>query len=606
MELRRKFNLLVTCAVVSIVMTFISCSDFLEEKPYSFVKPEQVGDSDEAVEQWVTGTYSKMLDDLARWGYFPRVLEMDCDYVSGPDWAFANMGAGNFQSEEMINFFWKGFYNMIFRSSYAEYYISQMKNPDENIKNNAIGEMRFIRAFSYFMLTRAYGEIPIISLEQSVGVMNDGVELNQPRSAIKDVYTEIIKLLEGNETEKGAIELMFDNNNSEFVEGHASKGAAAALLAKVYATMASASMPVGTEINIRTGQAYQYSNGIKVATTLVNKKLNKKAVTGYVFSWQDCYTKAAYYAEKIIKQEYGSYDLLPYDDLWKKSFNNKIEHMFMLADVSGDEKYGTTIHLYFSGQQDGAGCIRTGLWIGNRWHWYQLFDSDDYRITKGVKHRYQYSDGVVYNTACYYPGTEEYKKMAEGYTENDEYYPPVAPYNDGKTYKYSFGDSRFLSFTTKDDDVCDPQIERTDGYWPFIRYADVLLIYAEAKCELGEGVSSEAILKLNDVRLRSNAELAETTGNGAITSKEQLRSAILEERAKEFAMEGDRRWDLIRWGIYLDAMNAIGGVNNDGSETKYDENNIYKYREEKHLLWPLPVSEIDGNSAITENNPGWS
>ncbi|WP_235898033.1 RagB/SusD family nutrient uptake outer membrane protein [Heminiphilus faecis] len=53
-------------------------------------------------------------------------------------------------------------------------------------------------------------------------------------------------------------------------------------------------------------------------------------------------------------------------------------------------------------------------------------------------------------------------------------------------------------------------------------------------------------------------------------------------------------------------MNAIGGINSDGSQTRYDENNIYKYRESKHLLWPLPVSEIDSNTSIATNNPGWS
>ena len=163
-----------------------------------------------------------------------------------------------------------------------------------------------------------------------------------------------------------------------------------------------------------------------------------------------------------------------------------------------------------------------------------------------------------------------------------------------------------MAFTTKYDDVTDPTIERTDAYWPFLRYADVLLILAEAKCELASGVSSEAIGFLNDVRSRSNATLAVTSGNGAITNKVQLRSAIIEERAKEFAMEGDRRWDLIRWGIYIDAMNAIGGINSDGSQTKYDEFNVFKSRDTKHLLWPLPVGEIDGNMSITENNPGWS
>lgn len=69
--------------------TFSACQDFLSEKPYSFVGPEEVGNDDAAVSQWVTGVYSKWADDMFRWGNFPRVLDMDCDYASGPDWASA-------------------------------------------------------------------------------------------------------------------------------------------------------------------------------------------------------------------------------------------------------------------------------------------------------------------------------------------------------------------------------------------------------------------------------------------------------------------------------------------------------------------------------------
>ena len=63
------------------------------------------------------------------------------------------------------------------------------------------------------------------------------------------------------------------------------------------------------------------------------------------------------------------------------------------------------------------------------------------------------------------------------------------------------------------------------------------------------------------------------------------------------ACEGDRRWDLIRWGIYLDAMNAIGG---------FDDSGINKNRTERNLLYPIPADEISANDAIKENNPGWN
>ncbi|MCS2699091.1 RagB/SusD family nutrient uptake outer membrane protein [Phocaeicola dorei] len=182
---------------------------------------------------------------------------------------------------------------------------------------------------------------------------------------------------------------------------------------------------------------------------------------------------------------------------------------------------------------------------------------------------------------------------------------PVAPYNDGVQYTFNVSSST-LAYSTKYSDVTDPTVERSDAYWPFLRYADIVLIYAEAMCELGSGVDSEAIKALNAIRTRSNANPAVTSGNGAIDSKVALRSAIFEERAKELALEGDRRWDLIRWGLYLDVMNSIGGTNEDGTKTNYDEASVNKHREAKHLLFPIPSAEISTNDAIDSNNPGWS
>ena len=75
-----------------------------------------------------------------------------------------------------------------------------------------------------------------------------------------------------------------------------------------------------------------------------------------------------------------------------------------------------------------------------------------------------------------------------------------------------------------------------------------------------------------------------------------MRSAIIEERAKELACEADRRWDLLRWGIYLDAMNAVGT----------DDSGVQKTRLQRNLLFPLPAQEMNTNKAITTNNPGWN
>lgn len=581
---------------VSVMGSFTSCEDFLTEKPYAFVGPDQVGKGNDAVNLWVTGVYSKWADDMFRWQNFPRVLEMDCDYTSGPDWAFSNLGAGNFQGDEVADAIWKGCYSLINRANVAMTYVKAASEADEAVRNNALGELMFNKAFAYFMLTKAYGEIPLFDV-----AISEGANYEQPRRPIKEVYDEIIRLL------KEAIPMMYKNDDPTFQSGHVARGAAAGLLAKVYATMASGAIPSGTEMIVKTGSSYEFNEGVKVLTSPISKAFNKTQVKGYEdFDWKECYTQAAAYANGVMTGEYGTYSLMPYDDLWKRSNYNKNEHMFMLQTLNADEKYDNTISEWFCGMVDAQGVIQKGQWIGNRHHWYSLFDAQDYRVEKGVKHRFRYSHMTSWNGGYYYPDTPEYKLKATGYNEaGEKVAEPVAPYNDGINYTYSVN-SNTLAYTTKYADVTDPTSERSDAYWPFLRYADIVLIYAEAQCELESGVSSKAITALNDVRRRSNALEAKVTGDGAITTKTALRSAIFEERAKELALEGDRRWDLIRWGIYLDVMNSIGGTNEDGTKTNYDEASVNKHREEKHLLYPIPSSEVSTNDAITENNPGWS
>ncbi len=581
--------------------TFTACDDFLAEKPYAFVGPEEVGNDDAAVNQWVTGVYSKWADDMFRWGNFPRVLDMDCDYASGPDWAFSNAGAGNYQGDDVTNTIWKGCYNLINRANVAIKYISAINGADEHVKENGLGEVYFQKAFAYFMLVKAYGEIPLFDK-----AITDGAAYSNPRRPISEVYAEIIRLLE-----EEAIPRLYKNTDAGFQTGHVCAGTAVGLLAKVYATMASGALPAGEIMTVMTGSSYSYNGDSKVLDMPVRKEFAKTQVAGYEgFDWKDCYEKAAQWAGLLMNQSYGDHQLLSYDQLWKRAgLGQSTEHLFTVQSANGDELYGNSVFEWYNGIDNGRGVIASGLYIGNRYHWYTLFDANDYRITKGVKHRfvvsYQDEEGKQ-KSGFFYPNTPEYILKATGYDANGNYVQePEAPYNDGRNYYFNVS-NECLAFTNKYADVTDVTQKKADAYWPFLRLADIVLIYAEAKCELGNGVSTDAINALNEIRNRSNATPASTSGDGAITTKQALRSAIFEERAKELTLEGDRRWDLIRWGIYLDVMNSISGINKDGSTTHYDEAGVNKHREQRHLLFPLPSDEVSTNDAIDSNNPGWS
>lgn len=118
-----------------------------------------------------------------------------------------------------------------------------------------------------------------------------------------------------------------------------------------------------------------------------------------------------------------------------------------------------------------------------------------------------------------------------------------------------------------------------------IRYADVILKYAEALNENNQ--TPEAILQLNAVR--SRAGLGATTA----TTQTEVRAAIRQERRFEFIGEGHRWFDLKRYGTAVSVMNTF--FNNTGVNVTIDDNN---------LILPIPQSQLDTDSSITQN-PGY-
>lgn len=581
--MKKQFQHILVFVCVFVCVGSLPACSFLNENPASSIQDTQLEDNAETAAQWVTGVYSKWIYDMFCWGYFPKVLEFDADYITGPDWFFGKFGAGNFQGEsDVTDALWNGCYSLIQRTNTAERHLAAMRNLTVDEKNNAIGEVRFQRAFAYFLLVRAYGALPIQNENGSLGESRE-------RVAVDSVYRYITTTLES------AVPMLYKNNDAAYQQGHVCAGSAAGLLAKVYATEAAAAMPVGTPVTVYGGPVYQYSEqGEKEYAPLKKIEVQKQAVAGYEnLDAQALYRKAQYWAEQLLSGKYGQHSLLPYDDLWRKSSATASEFLFSVGSVSGDAKYKNSVHTQYEGYtaKEGSELIASGQWIGGTQHWYAMFEDEDERIVKGVKHRWRLTDDEKWNSGFYYPLTEEYTIRATGKNLKGEWVAdPASPYDDGVGYRYSMS-SQCLAFTTKYADVTNAATEYADANWPFLRLADVYLIYAEAMNELGD--IDAARTYLNKVRTRSAA----TVDNGTLADKDAMRSAILTERAKELACEADRRWDLIRWGIYLPVMNSLEGSDDCG---------VSKVRTERHLLYPIPAAEINTNKFINTNNPGWN
>jgi hypothetical protein len=536
-----------------------SCDNLLEEKAYDFVSPEQLGDSESAASQLVTGAYNTIITNFIAPGSYLYLTNMDCDYASGASWAFGNVGAGNPQGFWGIDHMWQGCYTLIHRANLATSKITAMNNLTPESKEDALGQLCFLKAWAYFNLVRNYGPVPIFRKS-----ISEGEDMHQARSSVADVYAHIIELLDQAEN-------MYSKNDAGFIEGHASSGAAKALLAKVYATMASGAMS-GVPIVVKGGKP---SNPEPQAITHT-----AQTVAGYEsFDSKKYYELARDKAWEVI-QEYTLFD--KYMDVWSIANRNKGEHIWMAQAKSADADFGNTICQDYVGifKEDGT---MEGNWYGMRDHWYLLFEEKDKRAVDGVIHRYAsggISNGkVIYN---YYP------RWYADKVANKEVYDSEGNAFDG-TEVYQEGEGWTLAKLTKFTFVTDRKQKNSDFHFPLLRLPDIMLIYAEAVNELNGGPDAEAYNQVNRIRTRANA----TPFSGM--NQNEFRSAVLEERARELAYEADRRYDLFRWGIYLGVMNAID----------MDEHNVTKRRLERNLLYPLPISEVNANDKIDSNNPGW-
>lgn len=150
-------------------------------------------------------------------------------------------------------------------------------------------------------------------------------------------------------------------------------------------------------------------------------------------------------------------------------------------------------------------------------------------------------------------------------------------------------------------------------HWPVLRYSDVLLMYAEAENQITPG-SANALNAVNEVRNRAKA-------TALTTISEQL---IQEERRLELCWEGLRKFDLVRWGLLQEKVDAeilamdaahgnenpdwpifgTGGTKNNTVQAYYKD--VYNnYVDNKHQILPLPEVEMGANELITVQNPNW-
>lgn len=144
--------------------------------------------------------------------------------------------------------------------------------------------------------------------------------------------------------------------------------------------------------------------------------------------------------------------------------------------------------------------------------------------------------------------------------------------------------------------------------FPIIRYSDVLLMKAEAINAIKHGPDAEAYEALNQVRRRAwglpvnlASDICDIRNIGG---EEDFLTAVQNERFREFCFEGQRKLDLIRWGIYVSTMNEYGReAAADGGSFAY-AGNSGKNVTARNVVFPIPNTELTVNKLMTQNT-GW-
>ena len=447
-----------------------------------------------------------------------------------------------------INTTWSSLYRMVNRSNEV-IEAAQVNIKDTTVANSLIAEAKFLRAWAYFTLTQMWGPVPLhVKPTSSSGDKND---VYLPRSPVADVYALIIEDLKyaSYENASGKSRLTKTRKTEEL--GRVTSGSALALLGKVYLTMA------GRPLNNPKG----YTEAINVFSTLVSQR------TTY---GTNLLPKGSYADIFAVKNEMNAEVLFAL-----RSFANSsvITSGSYLPAALAPPNSNVDTDLYGSVQN-----------YGLRWDILRLFEPNDVRSKQGIGGSYpdlRTSSQITVN-GIKMPDSLFYDTVKLQYARRSIPTTVIA------TPGYGIGYTKHRADVIR----ATVSVRSYNNDWIVLRFADVLLSYAEALNENNQ--TAAAIPFLNEVRLRANANPVPTS-----TDKTALRQIIREERMRELVGEFTSLFDIRRWGTLKENMDDYRAEQLSPSDKTLPVFN------ERFYLYPIPFGQIIANPLLAPQNPGW-
>ncbi|MGZ3763959.1 MAG: RagB/SusD family nutrient uptake outer membrane protein [Mucilaginibacter sp.] len=523
---------------ITVILLFTACKkDFLNRQPLDAYSNSTLWTSASDATAALNGVYagwtSNWSDNAAGWADGFNVIYFDCfsdnAYSQYPWEGFQSYGNGlitptdgnadnlwNYTTIQKCNFF------------LANIGITPM---DATLKKQMIAQVRFIRAYQYFMISQLYGDVPLVTTSLTPAQAN--VITQTPKA----VVTKFIL------SELAAAATDLATNYSGADAGHITKGAALAL---------------------------------------------KVRVELYSADYADCISDA-----QLVMQM--GYKLHPsYTDLFRIQNINNSEDIVDVQYKENDHPNGT-LGVMPSASYGGWGSIDPLQSLVNSYEMSNGKVITDPASGYDPNNPYANRDPRLTATIVY-PG-ESYGGIY--YNSID----PAAPdyYLGGSNSKSGYIPKKFTSNLTDYDNMWNTGLNIM-----IIRYAEVLLSYAEAKIESGQ-IDASVYTAINEVRNRAGMP---SVDQSVYNNQASLRSLIRRERRVELAMEGLRWFDIQRWqigsqvmsgpvyGARLGTVNATNGQLTLTTDSIKVENRIFS---NKNYLWPVPQSEINIDKNLKQN-----